>query len=187
MRVLVLKVPINYFNKTAFIFYRAFCERFWCKLWFFFLKSFQDRRQECKLSNEAPPPTRRPRPHLSWWKYTLRNKGAVHILLIRQSPLLLEIFPERTADMAGPAHVPKYAALWPRSQNKCFCFQSFSGTCEEPVKCTMWPCIIFTTSAQKEKNIWMSEIIKILGKQVRGCDGTVLVPKKTLLGANGSE
>lgn len=33
----------------------------------------------------------------------------------------------------------------------------------------------------------MSEIIKILGKQVRGCDGTILVPKKTLLGANGSE
>lgn len=24
----------------------------------------------------------------------------------------------------------------------------------------------------------MSEIIKILGKQVRGCDGTILVPKK---------
>lgn len=46
---------------------------------------------------------RRPRPHLSWWKY---------ILLIRKSPLSLEIFQETTTETPVAAHLSERAALW---------------------------------------------------------------------------
>lgn len=146
MRVLVLKVPINYFSKTGFVLHRPFCESSRWKVWvFFFLNSFQDRRQEKKLSDEESGVNvrRRPRPHLSWRKHTPKTEGAAHIC----EPENHLCFWKATPDPHAFRSTLHFEASQNEKSEEMFLVSDFLWNLWRAVKCTMWSCIIFTNSA----------------------------------------
>lgn len=96
----------------------------------FFKKSFQDRRQESKLRGEdgdriqtlpqlssgtLKSPVRRPHPHLSWWKYTLKIK--VHMVVNQDTTSVGGASPRNQNDVS-----PEHAARWTQNRSRdVFC------------------------------------------------------------------